>query len=241
MEYAFFMHNKLAADGTAMSLSKLLSADKLRKKRKGQGTGAHANSGEPRRESRSERRRAADYQNAELYETAEQRLNDEDKTPPVVVCVGSDLAIGDSLGPITGSMLQYKTQGLNAFIYGTLSSPVTAKEIPHLRAFLRETHIGSQILAIDAAVGEKGDIGLIKLTDAPLLPGAGANKKLGAVGDIAIMGIVAEKSVGNYGLLNTTRLNLVYTMSEIISDAVASVLWERCGTHNAPKIYKQKA
>ncbi len=144
---------------------------------------------------------------------------------PVVVCIGSDLAIGDSLGPITGSMLRYKTQGLPLFLYGTLSAPVTAKEIKYLRSFLQETHKNSPILAIDAAVGEKGDIGLIKLADRPLLPGAGANKKLGSVGDISIMGIVAEKSLTNYGLLNTTRLNLVYSLSEIISDAVATWLW----------------
>lgn len=155
--------------------------------------------------------------------------------PPVIVCVGSDLAIGDSLGPITGSMLQYKTQGLGVFVYGTLASPVTAKEIGYTRAFLKETHADSQILAIDAAVGEKGDIGLIRITDTPLFPGAGANKKLGSLGDVSIMGIVAEKSLANYGLLNTTRLNLVYTMSEIISEAIASLLWERTSSYKSLK------
>ncbi len=147
--------------------------------------------------------------------------------PPVVVCVGSDLAIGDSLGPIVGSMLKYKTQGTPAFIYGTLASPVTAKEIKYMRAFLKDTHPKSPIIAVDAAVGAEGDIGLIKALDSPLYPGAGANKRLGAIGDISILGIVAEKSVANYGLLNTTRLNLVYTMSERISDALASLLWQR--------------
>ncbi len=148
---------------------------------------------------------------------------------PVIVCIGSDLAIGDSLGPIVGSMLKFKTQGLGVFLYGTLSAPITAKEIRYMRTFLKETHKGSPIIAIDAAVGEAGDIGLIKLHDTPLMPGAGANKQLGALGDISIMGIVAEKSLGNYGLLNTTRLNLVYTMAEIISDGLAALLWERCG------------
>ena len=56
--------------------------------------------------------------------------------PPVVVCVGSDLAIGDSLGPITGSMLKHKTQGLNTYVYGTLSAPITAKEIKYMRTFV---------------------------------------------------------------------------------------------------------
>ena len=147
--------------------------------------------------------------------------------PPVVVCVGSDLAIGDSLGPIAGSMLAYKTQGLPAFIYGTLPAPVTAKDVKYLRRFLRDTHPNRLIIAVDAAVGEKGDIGLIKCNDSPLAPGSGAGKKLGTVGDISIMGVVAEKSLTNYGLLNTTRLKLVYTMAEILSSALAGVLWEK--------------
>ncbi len=147
--------------------------------------------------------------------------------PPIVVCIGSDLAIGDSLGPIVGSMLAYKTQGLNIFLYGTLSAPVTAKEIKYTRQFLKETHRRRLIIAVDAAVGEKGDIGLMKCSDAPLSPGSGAGKKLGVVGDLSLLGIVAEKSVSNYGLLNRTRLNLVYGMAETLSSALASVLWEK--------------
>ena len=167
---------------------------------------------------------------ADLYKKTKgegTRLSIEN-APPVIVCIGSDLAIGDSLGPITGSMLKFKTQGVRTFIYGTLASPVTAKEIRYMRTFLKETHKNSPIIAVDAAVGNEGDIGLIKLNDSPLHPGAGANKRLGALGDISIMGIVAEKSVSNYALLNTTRLNLVYSMAEIISNGVASLLWERC-------------
>ena len=167
---------------------------------------------------------------ADLYKKTKgegTRLSIEN-APPVIVCIGSDLAIGDSLGPITGSMLKFKTQGVRTFIYGTLASPVTAKEIRYMRTFLKETHKNSPIIAVDAAVGNEGDIGLIKLNDSPLHPGAGANKRLGALGDISIMGIVAEKSVSNYALLNTTRLNLVYTMAEIISNGISSLLWERC-------------
>ena len=144
---------------------------------------------------------------------------------PVIVCIGSDLAIGDSLGPVCGSMVKYKTQGLNVFLYGTLSAPVTAKDVKTLRSFLRETHRNSPIIAVDAAVGDAGDIGLIKIIDKPLLPGAGANKKLGAIGDFSVMGVVAEKSIKSYALLNTTRLNLVYAMSEIIADALSLLLW----------------
>lgn len=84
-------------------------------------------------------------------------------------------------------------------------------------------------------MGEEGDIGLVRITDAPLFPGAGANKKLGSIGDISVLGIVAEKSITNYALLNTTRLNLVYTMSEIISDGLSALLWERCASKKSAK------
>ena len=217
MEYAFHVYNKLAADGATMSLHHLLNGAYQRKKHKKRGDVSRSS------------------QNVAVKDEETALLDTTAPNPPIVVCVGSDLAIGDSLGPIVGSMLQYKTQGLNTFIYGTLSAPVTAKEIGTIRTFLRETHRGEQVLAIDAAVGDKGDIGLIKLSDTPLLPGAGANKNLGAVGDVSIMAVVAEKSVSNYGLLNTTRLNLVYSMSEIISDAVAALLWERCSAKNSRK------
>ena len=102
---------------------------------------------------------------------------------------------------------------------------VTAKEIKYLRSLLKNTHKNQTVVVVDAAVGQAGDIGTIKITDAPLYPGAGANKKLGCIGDISIMGIVAEKSIANYALLNTTRLNLVYRMSEIIASALANVLY----------------
>ena len=211
MEYTFHIYNKFAADGAALALEKLLKTDLERKLtprrfQKMDGTGTHST------------QKNTDFS---------KHFSGDFEAPPVIVCIGSDLAVGDSLGPITGSMLKYKTQGLRAFIYGTLSSPVTAKEIKYVRAFLKETHKGSQIVAVDAAVGAEGDVGLLKLSDSPLFPGAGANKKLGAIGDISIMGIVAEKSIANFGLLNTTRLNLVYTMSEIISEAISTVLYQR--------------
>ena len=203
MDYSFHVLNQNAMDGVLMAIDKLLKedlADKLT----------------PKRFKKANDTRATQFQ---------RNFDGDFNAPPVIVCVGSDLAIGDSLGPIVGSMLKHKTQGLGVFVYGTLASPITAKEIKYLRPFLKHTHPSSQIVAIDAAVGDKGDIGLIRLNDTPLRPGAGANKKLGEVGDISIMGVVAEKSVSNYGLLNTTRLGLVYSMAEIISDSVSAYLW----------------
>lgn len=149
--------------------------------------------------------------------------------PPVILCIGSDLVIGDSLGPITGTLIKSKTEGIPCYVYGCLAAPVTAKEVKYVNSFLHRTHPGKKIIAIDAAVGEEGDIGLIKISDGALHPGSGAKKKLGKVGDISILGVIAEKSLFNYSVLSSTRLNVIYTMSQIIADAVSGLLWNKCG------------
>lgn len=152
--------------------------------------------------------------------TALNSLSQNFKSAPVILCIGSDLAIGDSLGPIVGTML--KRKGFHGYLYGTLKNPVTAKEVKYLNDFLKKTHPDSPVIAIDAAVGEDTDIGLIKVSDGALKPGSGANKRLGKVGDVSVLGIVAGKTAFSYSVLNLTRLNLVYDMAETISDAVSS-------------------
>ena len=143
-------------------------------------------------------------------------------TVPVILCIGSDLALGDSLGPLTGTMLQEK--GAGAYIYGTLKKPVTAKEIKYINSYIRELHPNSPVIAVDAAIGESDDIGLIKIYNKGLKPGLGADKKLSVVGDISILGIVAVKSFMNYGLLNSTRLSLIYKMADTVSSALSDYL-----------------
>lgn len=137
---------------------------------------------------------------------------------PVFVCIGSDLVLGDSLGPLVGTFI--KDKNINAYVYGTLNFPITAKEIGCIRTHIRQLHPNSPIIAIDAAVGEQDDIGLLKVVNGGIKPGLGVDKKLGTVGDLSIIGVVAGKSVQNYNLFNLTRLNLIYKMANVISNGI---------------------
>ena len=152
---------------------------------------------------------------------------------PVVLCIGSDLSVGDSLGPITGTKLKEKLRGLNCYIYGSLSKPITAHEVKYINEFLRLTHPGSPVIAVDAAVGASGDIGLIKVARRGVKPGSGANKKLARVGDVSIIGIIAEKSVFNFSILSATRLNIVYRMADIIAEGVATFIMDCLKNQNS--------
>lgn len=144
-------------------------------------------------------------------------LNKNNKKP-IFICIGSDLVLGDSLGPLVGTFL--KNKNLRSYIYGTLSFPITAKEIEYARTYLKQIHPNSISIAIDAAIGEADDVGLIRVLNKGLKPGLGVNKKLGSVGDLSIVGIVAAKSTQNYNLFNLTRLNLIYKMAETIADGI---------------------
>ena len=137
---------------------------------------------------------------------------------PIIICIGSDLVLGDSLGPLVGTFL--KSKNVKSYIYGTLNFPITAKEVEYARTYLKEMHPDSIAIAIDAAVGNDDDVGLLRVINKGLKPGLGVEKNLGVVGDISIVGIVAAKSVKNYNLFNLTRLNLVYKMAREIADGI---------------------
>ena len=137
---------------------------------------------------------------------------------PIVICVGSDLVLGDSLGPLVGTML--RKRDVRSYVYGTLNYPITAKEVGYASKYLKQMHPDSFSIAIDAAVGNADDVGLIRVLDKGLKPGLGVDKNLGTVGETSIIGVVAGKSLQNYNLFNLTRLNLVYKMAEKIVEGI---------------------
>lgn len=140
------------------------------------------------------------------------------ETPIIIICIGSDLVLGDSLGPLVGTFL--KSKDVNAYVYGTLNFPITAKEVEYARTYLKKMHPNAISIAVDAAVGDTDDIGLIRVMNKGIKPGLGVDKNLGVVGDLGIVGIVAEKSLKNHVLFNLTRLNLVYKMAGAIADGI---------------------
>lgn len=137
----------------------------------------------------------------------------------VIVCIGTDLAVGDSLGPYTGTLLVNDKD--NKFIvYGTLDYPITAKETETLTKTVKKIHPNTKIVAIDAAVGNNEDIGNIKISNYPIKPGLGVNKNLSEIGDISIIGIVSSKNQALDKIITNTRLNLVVKMATAIKNGV---------------------
>lgn len=160
------------------------------------------------------------------YNSICEKLNEYlgDSTP-IFVCVGSDLVLGDSLGPLVGTLLRNKK--LNAYVYGTLNFPITAKEIEYVRKYIKIMHKKSKIVCIDASIGDASDIGVIKIKGSGIKPGLGVNKDIEEIGDVSIIGIVASKSIENVNLYNLTRLNLVYKLADTIANGIEQYFYQK--------------
>ena len=145
--------------------------------------------------------------------------NKGDERELVLLCIGTDRATGDCLGPIVGYKLS-KQYNNKITLYGTLNQPVHAKNLSETISLIYENHPNAFIIAIDASLGSRNHIGYITLGEGPLLPGAGVNKNLPPVGDIFITGIVNFSGVLDNMLLQTTRLNIVMILADFICNGI---------------------
>ncbi len=140
--------------------------------------------------------------------------------PIVFLCIGTDRATGDCLGPIIGYKLSKIKKNINYYIYGTLEEPVHAKNLKAITEMIYKTHKDAFIIAIDASLGQSAHVGYITLGEGSLKPGAGVDKDLPPVGDIYITGIVNFSGLLDHMLLQTTRLNVVMSLADQIFLAI---------------------
>jgi len=132
------------------------------------------------------------------------------------LCIGSDRATGDSLGPLVGSLLTWN--GFCGKVLGTLDKPVHAQ---NLEAALTEIHNeNSLIIGVDACLGVTDEVGSIIVRKGPLKPGLGVKKKLPPVGDLHIAGVVNVGGFMEYMILQNTRLGLVMNMAQAIASGI---------------------
>lgn len=139
----------------------------------------------------------------------------------LILCIGSDRSTGDALGPLVGSMLQaYSIKN----VIGTLSEPVHALNIEQKLAFIEVNFSSPMILAIDASLGQKQNIGSVEIGSGSVKPGAAVQKKLPAIGDLYITGIVNVGGFMEFMVLQSTRLNLVIRLARFISWGISQTL-----------------
>ena len=140
----------------------------------------------------------------------------------IIICIGSDRATGDCLGPLVGHKLSHSMR--RYIVYGTLDNPVHAKNLEITLELIKSTYNNPFIIAIDASLGSSKHVGLVTIGKGSLRPGIGVNKELPLVGDIYITGIVGISGMLNQMLLQTTRLSLVMKLADFIYNGMRHLI-----------------
>lgn len=139
--------------------------------------------------------------------------------PIIFVCIGTDRSTGDSLGPLVGHKLKYFSRN-NIYIYGTLETPIHAKNIISTLDEIKLNFKNPYIIAIDSCLGSINNIGKVFIQKKPLMPGLALNKKLPAVGEMSITGIVNISGSFDFLVLQNTRLHTVMNLADSISKGI---------------------
>lgn len=147
--------------------------------------------------------------------------------PPIILCIGTDRIIGDSLGPIVGSSLS--RSALHPYVYGTLESPVHALNLPETLSRIKKKHPGNTLIAVDASLGSKSHIGSVTVRNGGLHPGAGVQKNLKLTGDISVTGVTNTDDSYPWLSLQTARLSTVVRMADCIASGILEACMNRTG------------
>lgn len=154
------------------------------------------------------------YENHDAHIKIANEVKKYIKKNTIIICVGTDKCIGDCLGPLVGSLLIENKFPLPVF--GTLESPIHALNIEEKLNYINKLHPNSDILGIDACLGDESSIGEIHTRDYPIHPGKGVGKRLPEVGHHSIIGIVDSSDNAIFFTNRSIRLYLVMEMAKII-------------------------
>jgi len=150
-----------------------------------------------------------------IYNLATHLKNVISKKNIVIVCIGTDKCIGDCVAPIVGTILM--ESGYSFPVYGTLHEPIHALNIREKLAKIVKEHDNPFIIGIDACLGDKEDIGIIRIKNDPIIPGSGRGTSLPRVGNMSIVGIVHEVEGVSPFTENDIRLSFVNDMARAIA------------------------
>lgn len=147
----------------------------------------------------------------------------------IFLCVGSDKITGDAFGPIVGDNLEKLLKKFynNIKVIGTLEKPVSGINLEEQVNKIYQSYKNPCIIAIDAALSKKEDIGKIIVTNTKMKFAKGVGKKNIEVGDISIKGIVAKDykiPKYNFNELQNTSLNIVMKLAKTTSDGIYNVI-----------------
>ena len=137
-----------------------------------------------------------------------------------IVCIGCERSTGDALGPLVGTKIAHLDKNCQDIkVWGTLKNPVHAQNLQQTLEIIQSKG-APFVIAIDASLGRKEQVGHVILREGSLRPGSGVGKDLPPVGQISIAGIVNIGGFMENAILQCTSLYVVHQMVNLISQGL---------------------
>ena len=146
--------------------------------------------------------------------TLQEKTKDLEISKLIFLCIGTDRITGDSFGPLVGYKLEelFKNES-NIEVIGTLKNILCIHNILDIIKKINNIYDEPFIIAIDAALSNRSNIGRIIVSRSSMNIGAGFGRKSIYVGDISIKGIVSRdlfNPKNNFKLLQNIPLRINY-------------------------------
>jgi putative sporulation protein YyaC len=111
-----------------------------------------------------------------------------------------------------------------AYVYGVTGRNVNGVNIDGYYDFVRKNHGDSAVIAVDACLGNKSEIGKIKIGRAGIGAGYAVGKTGKRYGDVGVVGIVGENTADNVMQLLSVKYDLIEDLSGRIARYLAENL-----------------
>lgn len=143
----------------------------------------------------------------------------------VFFCIGTDRVIGDSLGPITGTLIKQKYNDLN--VYGELDETVTYENIRAKLDEINQKFNNPYIVAIDAALSTAENVGKIFIDNQGINFGESLGKNIGNIGNIGIkvvVGVDYNDAILNFKTLQNTNMSEIIKLSKKTFEGISILM-----------------
>lgn len=139
------------------------------------------------------------------------------------VCIGNGKIIGDSLGPLIGTVLEKNKRliqnNVKIDVIGTFENPILYYNVEEFIKNI-DSQDYSEIVIIDSALGSKESIGKVMITPAEILIGVGVNRGRMVKGDIILKGVVGI----NYNNISRNLIELESVEAKQVENIAGKML-----------------
>lgn len=146
----------------------------------------------------------------------------------VILCVGTNKLIGDSIGPIVGQKLtRLLNDKENVKIYGNTRETLNLQNARHILEKIPYIYQAPFIITIDAALGPKEMIESIFITTGKIKIGEALGHSIGYYSNINIKGIVGEYQENlkeNLDTLSEVKRKCIHKLSNQITYEVCQMV-----------------